>query len=154
MAHPTETYVDYSAFIKGILRPLPDRRNSRTKRKEMREKLNKEVLVSDEQLKAYINNLIRDDLRVSSFKILSEAKNSKHAVMAYYNFVNAYHLHKAGDDSYGNIACMSIDLAKKLLKETNRSCKQGKNRFHCLKDCCKLMIKMSHSYHAAGETNL
>ena len=121
MAHPTEIYEDYSAYKKGILRPLPDRRNSRATRKEMREKLNKEVLVSDEQLKAYINNLIRDDLSVSSFNILSEAKNSKHAVMAYYNFVNAYRLYEAGDDSYGNIACMSIDLAKKLLKESNRS---------------------------------
>jgi Arc/MetJ-type ribon-helix-helix transcriptional regulator len=121
------TYEDYSAFIKGVLRPLPDRRNSRSRRKEMLEKLNKEVLVSDEQLKAYINNLIRDDLRVSSFNILSEAKNIKHAVMAYYNFVNAYLLYEEGEDSYGNIACMSIDLAKKLLKETNRSLKRGKN---------------------------
>lgn len=123
MAHPAETHEDYSAFRKGILRPLPDRRNSRAKRKEMREKLNKEVLVSDEQLKGYINNLIRDDLRVSSFNILSEARSSKHAVMAYYNFVNAYLLYEAGEESYGNIACMSVDWTKKLLKETKNRAK-------------------------------
>jgi hypothetical protein len=117
MAHPTETYVDYSAFIKGILRPLPDRRNSRAKRKEMREKLYKEIIITDDQLKAYISDLIRGDLRISSYNILNAAKNNKQAVIAYYNFINAYQLYEAGEELFGNIACMSIDWAKRLLKE-------------------------------------
>lgn len=116
MAHPTEICEDYEALKKDILRPLPDRRNSRARRKEMREKLDKKITVPDEQLKAYINDLIRVDLRTSSFDTLFAAKNSKKAIVAYYNFINAYHLYKSGKDSYGNIACMSIDWAKKLLK--------------------------------------
>lgn len=116
MAQPTELAEDYEALKKGMLSPLPERRNSRARRKEMREKLVKEVVVSDDQLKAYINDLIRADLRISSYNILSSAKNSRKAIIAYYNFINAYQIYKSGKDSYGNIACMSIDWAKKLLK--------------------------------------
>ncbi len=37
-------------------------------------------------------------------------------LVAYYNFVNAYHRYEQGDDSFGNICCLAIDRAKELLK--------------------------------------
>lgn len=116
MAHPTRSQEDFTALRTGIVRQFPDLKNAKTKRKEFREKLDKEVFVTDEILKAYINNIIRKDLRFSSFNILIEAKKDAQALMAYFNFINAYQLYEKGEDSYGNICCMAIDRAKKLLK--------------------------------------
>ena len=117
MASPDESFDDYLAYKKGILRPLPDPHNSRKKRKEFREKLNKAVDIPDDELWSSINELIRKDLRQSSYNILKEAKSKKHAVIAYYNYVNAFNMYKSGKDSYGNICCMAIDWAKELLKK-------------------------------------
>jgi hypothetical protein len=99
---------------------LPDKRNSKARRREFRERLNMTVYIPDEQVRANINSLIRKDLQMSSYNTLIEAKNNKHAVIAYYNFVNAYNIYAAGNDSYGNICCNAIDRAKDLLKRRRK----------------------------------
>lgn len=115
MAHPARSEEDYLAFKNGILRNLIDR--NANKQKEFRIRLNKEILVSDETLRKYVNNIIIKEYRSSSYDILIKAKNSKSAITAYYNFINAYHLYENGEDSYGNICCMAIDSARDRLKQ-------------------------------------
>lgn len=117
MAFPAKNRKDFMAFKKGILRNLATKENSRKRRREFREKLDKEVSVPDETLKVYVNDIMRKDLRISSFQILIEARNKPKAVVAYYNFINAYHLFQNGEESYGNICCLAIDSAKELLKK-------------------------------------
>lgn len=116
MAFPWNSQKDYSAYKKEIVRNSFDHQRTKSNRKEFNEKLDKEIIVSDEQLKNYINNIIREDLRNETYNILTRARKNSNSILAFYNFVNAYHLLEAGDESMGNICCMSIDLAKKLLK--------------------------------------
>lgn len=116
MAHPTISQEDYTAIKQNIVKNLFDRKNTREERKEQRAKLNREIIVSDEELRNYIDDIIRKDLRNSSYNTLIEAKNNPKSIIAYYNFINAYHLFEKGEDSFGNICCLSIDLAKDLLK--------------------------------------
>lgn len=59
-------------------------------------------------------------MRTSSYNILIAAKNNPKAIIAYYNFLNAYQLIEKGDDSYGNICCMAIDFAGDLLKKKRK----------------------------------
>ncbi len=125
MANPTTSQEDYLAIKQGIVRNLLDR-NSRAERKERREKLNQEILVPNGELRNYVDDIIRKDLRNSSYNKLIEAKNNPKARVAYYNFINAYHLYKNGERSFGNICCLSIDLAQKLLKEQKRKKKKGR----------------------------
>lgn len=119
MARPATSEEDYRALKKGILRNLFERR-SKAGRKEFRQKLDAEVIVSDEILQSYVDYIIRKDLRQSSYDLLKRAKNSKKAVIAYYNFVNAYRLLESGEESYGNICCMAIDRANELLRSKNK----------------------------------
>jgi hypothetical protein len=114
MAWPAKYKKDYIAFKNGILRNLTDR--TKESRRVFREKLDAEIVVTDEELKSYVDDLLREDLRTSSYNLLIKAKNDKNAIKAYYNFVNACKLTASGERSYGNIACMSIDLAKSLLR--------------------------------------
>ena len=118
MAFPTKSFDDYTAMKQGIVRPFPDKKNSRARRKEFRDKINKEIFVPDNQLKAYVDGIIRKELRVSSYNILLEAKRKPQAQKAYFNFVNAYQLYEKGEDSYGNICCLAVDWAKNLLKKS------------------------------------
>jgi hypothetical protein len=67
-------------------------------------------------LKTYVNEIIREDLRYSFYNTLLQAKNNKRAIQAYFNFINAYHLYKDGEESYGNICCLAVDRARELLK--------------------------------------
>lgn len=117
MAFPYRHKNDFLAYRKGELRNLFDRHNSRKRQSEFKAKYNKEVHVSDEELKRYIDDIMRKDLRNCSFEILCKAKNSKNAIIAYYNFVNAYQLFENGDESSGNICCMAVDRAKELMKK-------------------------------------
>ena len=114
MASPTKTQEDYIAVKKGIVRKFPN--STQAERKKFIAELDQEIFVEDPVLKTYIDDIIREDLRISSYNTLIEAKNNPKAVKAYFNFVNAYHLFTKGQDSYGNICCMAIDSAKKLLK--------------------------------------
>ncbi len=117
MAWPGKSQEDFEAFKNGKLRNLLDPFGSRIKQKIFNKKIDSKIVVSDEELKNYVDDIIRKDLRLSSFETLLKAKNSKKAISAYYNIVNAYKLVKKGEDSYGNICCLAIDDAKKLLKK-------------------------------------
>ena len=114
MASPCSIQEDYTALKQGVVRALA--RTSRKKRKEFRAILNKEIFVSNEELKVYVDDILAEEFRISSYNILLEAKKNKKAVVAYFNFVNAYKFYQQGKSSYGNICCMSIDYAKDLLK--------------------------------------
>nr|MBI1229657.1 hypothetical protein [Cytophagales bacterium] len=121
MAFPRRFQEDFTALKKGIVRNLIDPKNAKARRKAFRDELDKENTVSDEDLKRYIDDIIRKDLRTSSYNTLLAAKNTPKAVKAYYNFVNAYQLYESGKESYGNICCLSIDRAKDLIKKRQRN---------------------------------
>lgn len=120
MAFPARSQKDFSAHKDGILRNLFDPVNAKARKKEMRDSLDKVNIVSDEELKHYVDDLFRVDLRTSSFNTLIEAKNNPRALIAYYNFVNAFQLYEKGEESYGNICCLSLDRAKELLKKKRK----------------------------------
>ncbi len=117
MAFPARSQEDYTAVNKGIVTNLIDRRNSKAQRKGLREKLDKEIIVNDEELKRYVDDIFHEDFRTISYNILIAAKKNPKVISAYYNFVNAYQLFKNGKESYGNICCLSVDKAKELLKK-------------------------------------
>ena len=117
MASPTRSQKDFTSVKEGVVRNLMDPKNAKAKRKAFREKMNKENVVSDEKLQLYVNDIFREDIRRSAFNTLIAAKNNPKAIIAYYNFVNAYQLNEAGEDSYGNICCMALDRAEDLLKK-------------------------------------
>lgn len=127
-ASPAKSQQDYSAYKKGKLRNLIDRENSKKKRKEFNSKLDKEVSISDQQLKECVNDIFAEEYRVSSYRTLLEAKNSRKAVKAYYNFINAYELQANGENSFCNICCMSVDYARDLLREEKVLKKKKKSR--------------------------
>jgi hypothetical protein len=126
MAFPARSQEDYTALKKGIVRNLIDPKNAKARRKAFKEKLNKEITVSDGELKSYVDDIIREDLRISSYNTLIAARNNPKAIIAYYNFVNAYQLYEEGDESYGNICCLSLNKAEELLKKR----KKNKARTH------------------------
>lgn len=114
MAFPARSQKDYDAYKKGLLRKLG---RSVKERKVFTKALNREVEVSNEDLELYVNDIFRESSRKWAYNLLIKAKSSKNAKMAYYNFVNAYHFYSEGKDSYGNICCMAVDLAKEKLKK-------------------------------------
>lgn len=114
MATPAKSQKDYTAVKKGIVRKFPD--STKAKRKQFIDELDNEIFVDDQVLKAYVNDIIREDLRNSSYNTLIEARNNPKAIKAYFNFINAYQLFEKGKDSYGNICCLAIDSAKQFLK--------------------------------------
>lgn len=116
MASPARSQEDYTALREGIVSDIIDSKNAKARRKEFKNKLDKEIIVSDENLRSYVEGIIREDLRNSSYNTLLNAKNNPKAIIAYYNFVNAYHLYEKGDESMGNLCCLSIDSAKASLK--------------------------------------
>ena len=117
MGFPARDEEDFYAYKQGILKNLFDRKNSKQEAKEYRQKMNKEVFVTDEILRVYVDAVFRKDLRNSSYFILVEAKSHPLAIIAYYNFINAYQMDQNGEDSYGNICCLAVDSAKELLKK-------------------------------------
>lgn len=117
MAFPDKYEEDYIAMKNGILRNLMDRKNAKAKRKAYREKMDKENIVTKENLRLYVNDIFREDIRKSAYNTLIAAQKNPNAIIAYYNFVNAYQLYEAGDDSYGNICCLSLDHAEELLRK-------------------------------------
>jgi hypothetical protein len=117
MAWPHESSKDYAALKKGLVSEIIDRKNSKTRGKEYREKLDKVKMVADEELKMFVEEIFAEQYRRSSFDILISAKNNPKAIVAYYNFINAWYLYKNGEESFANICCMAVDLAKKLLKQ-------------------------------------
>ena len=120
MASPAKSQEDFMAVKKGIARNLFDLKESKSRRKKLQKQLDKEVIVPDEELRNYVHEIIREDIRNSSYNKLIEAKNNPKAIVAYYNFVNAYHLYKQGDSSFGNICCLAVDKAKELLNNKKK----------------------------------
>ena len=116
MASPHKSQEDYNAVKNGVATDIMYRENPKAERKAYREKINKEITVTDEELKIFVDNIFAERFRVSSYNTLVKVKNNPKAVVAYYNFINAYNLSKT-DDSYGNICCMAVDRAKELLRK-------------------------------------
>jgi hypothetical protein len=114
MARPAESQEDYTAVKKGIARKFPD--STKAERKKFMAQLDEEIYVEDQVLKDYVDDIIREDLRNSSYNTLMKARNDPRAIRAYFNFINAYHLFKKGNSSYGNICSLAIDSAEELLK--------------------------------------
>ncbi len=116
MAWPTRSQKDYNAVKKGAVRDIMAGSTKATRRKE-KEILDKPIEVSDKKLKIFVDKIFAKEYRISSYNTLIKAKNSPKAVVAYYNFINAYYLTEKGEDSYGNICCLAVDSAKRLLKK-------------------------------------
>ncbi len=116
MAWPRNSQKDYTAVKHGVAASLMDSKNAKTKRKEYKKKLDAEIFITDEDLKLFVDDIFAKEHRYSSYTTLLMAKKTPKAIIAYYNFVNAYNLYKNGDESYSNICCLSVDRAKELLK--------------------------------------
>ena len=130
MAHPERSQEDYDALKQGVVQNFLSKERIKAGIEERRKKLDQEIIIPDQQLKDYVDNVIREDLRWSSYDTLIRAKSNPEARIAYYNFINAYRLMEQGEDSYGNICCMAIDLAKERLKEARlRKRKKQKKRW-------------------------
>lgn len=118
MAFPSESKSDFTALKKGILRDI--KAGNKAKRKKQSALLNKAITVSDKELKIFVDEIFSENYRKSSYYTLKEAKNTPRAIVAYYHFINAYHLFKKGNESYSNICCMAVDNAKKLIKKKRK----------------------------------
>ena len=116
LARPNNSQKDYTAIVQGVVKSLMDSKNAKAKRKASKEKLDKEIMVTDEELKNFVDEIFGEKHRKSSYNKLIMAKSNHRATIAYYNFVNAYNLYKNGEESYGNTCCMAVDWAKELLK--------------------------------------
>jgi len=116
MAHPTRSQDDYDALKKGMLRNLVDPVKRKEGAKKQAAKIDPEILIPDEKLKMYVDDIFREDIRSDALRTLIRAKNSATATKAYYNFVNAYHLYQKGEHGYGNICCLALERAESLLR--------------------------------------
>jgi len=116
MAWPTQSQKDYDAIKQGIVKDIMAN-STKAKRKKEKKILDKEIIISDEQLKSYVDNLLDKEFQNSSYLTLIEAKKTPRAKVAYYNFINAYHMVENGKESYETICLMSVDYAKDLLKK-------------------------------------
>lgn len=115
MASPRKRQKDYTALKTGELRNLGA--GARKNSKAMYAELSVEVKIPDEKLKEYVDNIFREDLRVSAYRTFLEAKNHPKASRGYYHFVNAYHKDLEDEDrSWGTTCCFALDTAHKLLK--------------------------------------
>lgn len=119
MASPRRYQKDYSDLKLGIVKDAMNNAESKKKRKEDRKKLDSEIIVSNEELKLFVENVFAEEFRVRSYNTLLRAKINSNTIVAYYNFINAYNLFSAGEDSFGNICCMAVDRAASLLKKNN-----------------------------------
>ncbi len=125
MAFPYKRETDYQAYKEGILSNIMN--SKRKKRKEFWEILNKEVFVTDEVLRTYVEKVFDKAYHQKAFRILLEAKNSKKAILQYYNFINANQQYEDDDNKRDNLCCMIVDTAEEKLK------KKYKKRFRSKK---------------------
>ena len=129
MAFPHKYKKDYDAMNEGIVQNIFDRNTPEEKEKLKREneELNKEIYISDEELRQYVDDIFAKAYRNSSYTILLEAKNHSKAKIGYFNFVNSYQKNLK-EDSFGNICCLAVDYAKQLLKTPMSKNKKHKRR--------------------------
>jgi len=120
MASPNNIKEDFEAYQKGILRSLISRKISAEK-KQLYKELKQEVFVPGEKLFEYVNGIFAKEYRRPSFDILKRAKEHKKAKVTYYEFINAYRLYDAGDKSMGNLCCMIVDDAKRLMNKRKKN---------------------------------
>lgn len=116
MAWPTHSQKDYDAIKQGIVRDIMAD-STKEKRKQEKKILDKPTEVSDKTLKAFIDEIFAKEYRNFAFRTLVEAKKTPRAKVAYYNFINAFRMVENEKDSFRNICCMSVDLARDLLKK-------------------------------------
>ncbi len=126
MANPKRSQEDYDARKKGVLENLFDPKKLKDGVKEQAARIDPEIFIPDDQLKEYVDDIFRGEIRSSALRTFISAKNSKTAVTAYFNFVNAYHLYQKGEHSYGNICCMALDRAEAMLRKKNSVRGKGK----------------------------
>jgi hypothetical protein len=120
MANPKYSQEHYNAIKKGIATEFPDPKTRKIRQKEQNEKLSKEIVVSDVLLKEYVNEIFAEEFRFASLNTLLNAKANPKAIIAYYNFINAYNLYKSGEESFGNICCASVDHARDLMRKKKK----------------------------------
>ena len=116
MALPARNQEDYDAVKKKIVSDLLGDKSDKAERKQRNSALNKPVSVTDEELRLMVDETFAKKYRASSYSTLTAAKNNSKAIVAYYNFVNAYNSSKP-DDSFSNICCLAVDHAKSLLRK-------------------------------------
>lgn len=116
MAWPIHSQKDYDAVKQGIVRDIMAN-STKEKKKQEKKILDKPTEVSDKTLKTFIDEIFAKEYRNFAFRTLVEAKNTPRAKKAYYNFLNAFRMIENGKDSFRNICCMSVDLARDLLKK-------------------------------------
>ena len=116
MAFPARNQQDYDAVKKKIVSDLFEDETEKAERKQQNLLLNNPILVSDEELRLMVDEIFARKYRTSSYSTLVAAKNNPKAIVAYYNFVNAYNLSKP-DDSFANICCLAVESAKSLLRK-------------------------------------
>ncbi len=115
-AFPYRNQQDYSNMKLAIVEDLMKSKNTKAERKAYSNKINREVRVADEELKIFVDTIFAEKFKTSSYDILIKAKNHPKAVIAYYNFINAYNLRQNGQ-GYENVCCMAVDKAKKMMKK-------------------------------------
>jgi len=115
MAWPTRSQKDYNAVIQGVVRDIMAG-STKASRKKEKAKLDKATEVSDEELRTFVDDIFAKEYRNSSYLTLIKAKNNPKAIVAYYNFINAYNLMKQGEGSYSNTCCLLVDYARDLLR--------------------------------------
>ena len=117
MAEPATNQKDFLAWKKGEIRDILENIHSKKHRQEYKEKMNKEIYVEDEVLKEYVDEIFAEKYRYNSLETLLKVKEKEHLRIYYFQFINAYNLYKAGQDSYSNTCCQVVDFAKENLKK-------------------------------------
>jgi len=74
---------DYTAVKKGIATKFPD--STKAERKKFIDELDKEFFVDDQVLRTYVDDIIREDLRNSSYSGRTRAKIQIHLEQLGYN---------------------------------------------------------------------
>jgi len=112
MGSPAVDEKDFIAWKNGELRDILSNVRSKKHRQEYSEWINKEIYVSDEVLKEYVNNIFAEKYRNESFEILLKVKDKEHLKKYYFQFINAYNK----EEDYSNTCCQIVDFAKENLK--------------------------------------
>jgi hypothetical protein len=114
MAFPCKNQSDYTAVKKGIVRNLFQKKESK---KEEQQQLKKPIIITDKELRIFVDDVFAEKYRNSSYKNLLWAKTNPLGTALYYYFVNAYKLGQKEDKDNGNICCMVVDSIKDVFKK-------------------------------------
>lgn len=114
MTFPTDNQKDYDAYKRGELeRPFSfTKRSIKESNERFRNKYEREISISDEELKEMVYSYFAEEYRESSLRILLRAKNHPIAIKSYHTFINAYN-----EDEWNIICGMSVDSAEMNLKK-------------------------------------